>query len=807
MNVLLNDLRYGLRMLRKNKGISAVAIIALGLGIGANTAIFSVVNSVLLKPLPYPESDRIVYFEGQNPSQGISDSNISFPDFVDWSKQQNLFTGTAAYWVGNANLGREGAEPERVPYAGVTTDFFSVLKVQPVLGRSLIPADDDQPDTLKVAILSHDLWKRRFGSDPNIIGRQIFVSARPLTVIGVMGPNFDYPRNTQIWTNSSVEPAKERRENRSYSAIARLQPGVDLKQAQTQITSVNAALATSFPETNKAWDARLVVLQDLLVREVRPSLLALLAAVSFVLLIACANLANLLLARAAARQKEIAIRNAMGASRARVLRQMLTESVLLSFLGGTCGIFLSLWLTDILRSLLPKDTLQLSQAGVDYQVMAFGIGLSVLTGIIFGLAPALQVSKLDVSSSLKEGGRSGEGHRQTGARSMLLIGEVALSLVLLIGAGLLIKSFIRLQDVPPGFNPKNVLIASIAIPSAKYKENAKRPEFFRQLLTRLETMPGVEAVGGSINLPFGASGYAIGRGVIPEGRPMTVDESLSVNFYTITGNYFRALQIPLQAGRVFDDRDTNSAPKTAVINETLARKCFGSAQNAIGKRLTIWRDEDFPREVVGVVGDTKTSSLDREGGEQIYVPHAQDPSWNFMALVIRTSTNPTAFAATLRREVQSMDKDQPIYNIRTMQEVADNSISTRRVSMQLFAVFAGAALLLAALGIYGVIAYSVTQRTQEIGIRMALGAQKSDVLQLILRQGLTLTIIGVGVGIAGAFGLTHLITSLLFGVEAVDPGIFGGISLFLMVVAALACYLPARRAANVDPLKALGHAE
>jgi putative ABC transport system permease protein len=788
-------------MLLKYKGFTAVAVIALGLGVGANTAIFSLVNGVLLRPLPFPDAERIIYFEGRNPSSGITDSNISFLDFTDWSQQTDLFRHTAAFWTGNANLGADGAEPERVPRAGVTNGFFHVLGVQPVLGRAFVP-EDDKPETISVAIISHGLWKRRFGSDPAIVGKQVQMSSRPITVIGVMPPGFEFPEQTQVWVPSAVKISDEPRDNRAWSAIARLTPNVDLKQAQTQISAINAQLAKQFYETNKGWDANLSTLHERLVREVKPSLIALLGAVGFVLLIACANVANLLLARSASRQKEIAIRAAMGASRGRVLRQMLTESILLSAVGGIAGLLLSVWLTDVLMSIVPEGAPRLDQVGIDYRVLTFALGISALTGIFFGLVPALHASKLDVTSALKEGGRSGEGHRRTSARSLLLIGEVALSLMLLVGAGLLIKSFLRLQEVRPGFNAHNVLIANVALPGAKYKDQ-QFVEFFRQLKERLEAAPGVQAVGGNVNLPLNASGYGIGRGFIPEGRPLTVDESFDAMFSTITGDYFRALEIPLIAGRTFELRDNADAPKAVIINETIAKRHFGSPAEAIGKRLIIWKDEQFPREIVGVVGDTKTGSLIAESGAQMYVPHAQDSQWNFMGLVIRTAGDPATFATTLRREVQALDKDQPIYNVRTMDDVVMNALGTRRVSMQLFAVFACAALLLAALGIYGVMAYSVTQRTQEIGLRMALGAQRSDVLALVIRQGMSLTVIGVIVGLAGAWALTRVIGNLLYGVTATDPATFVAIPFLLLFVALLACYLPARRAARLDPTRAL----
>jgi len=804
MNTLIQDLRYGVRLLLKNKAFAFIAILAIALGIGANTAIFSLVNGVLLRALPFPHAERIIYFEGKNPSQGITDSNISYADFTEWSQQTDLFAGTAAFYTANANLGADNAEPERVPRAGVTSGFFNVLGVQPVLGRAFLP-EEDQSKTPSVAILGHGLWKRRFGSDPNIIGKQIQISARQVTVVGVMGTGFEFPEQTQIWMPSGLNAAEDARDNRSVLGIARLNSGVDLKQAQSRISAVNAQLAKQFTDTNKGWDAILWNLHERLVRQLKPSLLALLGAVGFVLLIACANVANLLLARSAARQREIAIRAAMGASPSRVLRQMLTESVLLSFIGGVAGLFLSVWLTGILVSMIPEGEAPLDHVGIDYRVLMFVLVVSVLTGIFFGLAPALQASKLDVSSSLKEGGRSADGHRRTSARSLLLIGEVALSLVLLVGAGLLIKSFIRLQEVRPGFNPHNILIGSVALPGAKYKAE-QRPEFFRQLLERLEAAPAVQAVGAGINLPLGASQYQIGRSFIPEGRPLAIDESINASFSTITGNYFRALQIPVVAGRIFEQRDNAETPKVVIINESAANRYFGSPAAALGKRLNIWRDEKFAREIVGVVGDTKADGLDAESGAQIYVPHAQDIEWNSMALVVRTSGDPAAFATILRREVQALDKDQPVYNLRTMDDVVTKSVGTRRIAMQLFAVFAVTALLLAALGIYGVMAYSVTQRTQEIGIRMALGAQKSDVLGLVIRQGMALAAIGVMVGLAGAFALTRVIGNLLFGVTATDPATFFAIPLLLLLVALVACYLPAHRAARLDPTKALAQA-
>ena len=800
-----NDLRYAIRRLIKSPGFTVVAVLILALGIGATTAIFTLVNGVLLRPLPYPEADRIIYFEGQNLKRGISESNVSVPDFQNWTNQSRAFAKTALFWTGDASFAAGSGEPERVPRAGVTVNFFDVLGVQPMLGRVFL-ANEDQPDVTSVAILSEGLWNRRFGSDRTIIGKTITINARPMNVVGIMPRGFEFPGNTEIWTTSGINVAEEVRDNRSYSAVGRLKPGVDLKQAQTQISAINHQLAQAYPETNKGWDAHLVLLHESLVGSVRPSLLILLGAVGLVLLISCANITNLLLSRAAARQKEVAIRTALGASRARVVRQMLTESLLLSSLGGGFGVLVSVWVTRLLITISPPDSPRLGEISLDYRVLFFAVVLSVITGILFGLTPAVQTSKLDVSGSLNQGGRAGgEAYRRTSARSVLLIGEVAVSLMLLIGAVLLVKSFVRLQEVNPGFNPQRVLIASISLPYAKYEEDQQRIEFYRALNERLKTLPGVEAVGAGVNLPLGASNYLIGRSFIPEGRPLNSDESVTANWSTITPGYFNALQIPLLTGRPFTERDNESSPKVVIVNRTAAIKHFGSESGAIGKRLKIWRDEEFSREIVGVVGDVKRASLQDEASAQIYTPHSQDGSWGFMTLTIRTAADPSAMTTMLRREVLGLDKDLPIFNVQTMEEAVAASIGSRRLSMLLFSVFAGAALLLAAIGIYGVMAYTVTQSTQEIGIRMALGAQKGDVLRQIVRQGMTLTIIGVFAGLLGALGLTKTIATLLFGVGANDPASFIGIPILVLSVAFLACYLPARRAAKLDPLTALSH--
>ena len=799
---MLNDIQYGLRQLIKNPGFTLVAVITLALGIGANTAIFSVINAVLLRPLPYPNAERIVYFEGENPTKGITDSNISVLDFQDWTNQSSAFSHTACYWTGNGALSMQGGEPERVPRAGVSKTFFDVLGVQPMLGRSFL-AEEDHPDTPTVVILGEGLWKRRFGSDRDVIGKVITVNSVPLTIVGVMPADFDYPDKTQIWIPLSVEVGKEPRDNRSYSAVGRLKPGVELTQAQSQISAINVQLGKAYPDTNKGWETHVMRLHDRLVRSVRPSLLILLGAVGCVLLIACANIANLLLVRAAARQKEVAIRTALGAGRGRIVRQMLTESTLLSTIGGVLGLILSFWFISLLIFISPPDSPRFNEANLDYRVLAFTLAISVATGIIFGLVPALHASKLDVSSSLKEGGRTGEGYRQTRGRNLLLIGEVAMSLVMLVGAGLLIKSFMRLQEVKLGFNPERVLIASLSLPGAKYKEDQQRIDFYRALVHRLAAMPGVKSAAAGVNLPLRGSNYSIGRGFVPEGRALTADDAVDASWSTITPSYFEVLQVPLVAGRIFNERDNAAAPKVAIVNRLVATKYFGSETSAIGKRISIWRDENFPREIVGVVGNTKPGGLEEQDTEQIYTPHSQDGTWSFMALVIRTAGDPAAMTNALRREVSGLDKDLPIFNVKTMDDVVTASIGSRRLSMSLFSVFAGVALLLAAIGTYGVMAYAVSQRTRELGIRMAVGAARRDVFGLVLRQGVGLVSIGIGLGLLGAIAASRALNSVLYGVGSLDLGAFAVAIILLALVALLACFVPARRATLVDPIQAL----
>ena len=800
MATLIKDIRYGIRSLLKRPGFTAVALITLALGIGANSAIFSVVNAVLLRPLPFPQSEQIALLEGINPPAGITQSNMSVPDFADWQKQNQVFEQLAGFVTGGALLA-SGDETERVRGTAVTTDFFPLFRTNAAKGRTLV-ADDSQKGREPVAVLGYGLWQRRFGADRNVIGTKVTISGKSTTIVGVMPPGFDYPAQSEVWVPFPLDPAAERRDNRFVSVIARLKPGVTPAQAQAQMDTINLRLAQSYHETNNGWTVKVTNLRERLVGAMRLSLLVLLGAVAFVLLIACANVANLLLARATVQAKEMALRAALGASRWRIIRQLLTESTLLSIAGGGIGLLLSVWLTKLLISVSPPNTPRFDEIKPDARVLMFTIALTLLTGLIFGLAPALQASRIDLNQRLKEGGRSGSaGASHNRMRSLMMVSEIALSFMLLVGAGLLIKSFMRLRDVSPGFNAENLLSLRVSGVSGKYAVGEPRAQFFRQGVEHLKTLPGVQSAGAVLSLPLGGDTFNVGRGYIREGRPATPEEAGGGIYLVATPDYFRTMQIPLIAGRTFTDQDTDQSTKVLIVNETMAKQLW-PGESPIGRRLTIWRDENFPREIVGVVGDIK-ASLDTEAGPQMYVPYAQDANWSSMSFVIRTNADPMTLAAAARNEFRSLDKGIPVFNVKTMNDVLAISVAPRRTPMLLLSAFAGVALLLAMIGIYGVTAYYVTQRTQEIGIRMALGAQMSDVLKLVLKGGMALALIGVGVGLAGAFALTRLMSNLLFGVNPTDGVTFAAVSLCLLATALIACYLPARRATKVDPLVAL----
>lgn len=799
MESLIKDLRYAIRGSLKRPGFLVIAVATLALGIGATTAMFTVVNSVLLRPLPFAEPEQIVQLTGVCPRLGITESSMSVPDIADWQQQSQSFEQIAGFFSGGVFLSLND-ETERVRASSVAPEFFPLFRTNPIAGRTFQPTDS-QTGAEPVAVIGYGIWQRRFGGSMSVLNSKMMISNEPTTIVGIMPAGFDYPAESEIWAPLEINPAAERRDNRYVNVISRLKPGVSLAQAQVEMNTINERLAQAYAETNKDWGVRLTELRDSMVGDLRTSLLILLGAVAFVLLIACTNVANLLLARAATRQKEIAVRTALGASRLRVVRQLLTESVLLSIVSGLIGLALSLWLIKLLIAISPPNTARFDEIGIDWRVFAFTLGVTVLAGLLFGLFPALQTSRPNLNEMLKDSGRRTEGSGQNRIGSLLIVSEIALSFILLAGAGLLIKSFLHLRKIDPGFNADNVLAMRISLPPGKYKQGAPRAQIYKQLIDQVKSTPGVQSASAVLSLPLGGDTFNVGRSVVPEGRPMTPEEASNARHLPITPDYFQTLQIPLKAGRTFTEHDTLDTPKVVIINETMARQLW-PGQSAIGRRFQIWRDEKFPREVVGVVGDTK-SSLDEEAGSQMYVPYAQDAGWGSMSLVVRTNGEPTAMAGAVREAIRAVDKGVPNYNLKTMNDVVSTSAAPRRVPMLLLSAFAGVAMLLAMLGVYGVTSYYVTQRTHEIGVRMALGAQLGDVLKLVLQRAMLMAIAGIGIGVLGAFAVTRYMTTLLFGVKPIDIWTFVGVALLLSIVVLIACVVPARRAAKIDPLEAL----
>ncbi|HEY6247300.1 MAG TPA: ABC transporter permease [Pyrinomonadaceae bacterium] len=800
MHTLLQDIRYALRSLSKRPGFVAVAVVTLAFGIGANTAIFSVVDAVLLSPLSFPEPERIVVVDGTNFNLGIPEGgSTSVPDFFDWRNQSSSFERLAAFVAGGSVLVTND-EPERVRGTSVTEDFFPLFRTAPLKGR-FFQADEFKGGNDYVAIVSYALWQRRFGGSESVIGSKVQSSNFSATIVGVMPRGFDYPTQTEIWFPLPIDPAKEKRFNRFLRVVGRLKPGVDIEQAQSEMTVISERLAQNYVETNHGWNVKLTKLHERLVGNLRASLLILLAAVTLVLLIACANVANLQLARATYRQREIAVRTAVGASRVRIVRQLLTESVLLSIVSGAVGLALSIWLTRLLVSISPPNSPRFEEIRMDFRVFGFAFAVAFVTGVVFGLVPAIQTSKVNLNETLKERGRSGSHARRNRIGSALMISEIALSFMLLVGAGLLIKSFVRLREVNPGFNPSNLLTTRVSLPAGKYQQGEPRLQVYRQVLERISALPGVASAGAVTQLPLRGDTFDLGRGYLREGDPQTSEAAGSANFLSVTPTYFDAMQIPLKAGRRFTERDTNDAPKVMIVNETMARKLW-PGESPVGRKIWVWYDEKFFREIVGVVADTR-QSLDSEAESQMYVPFAQDAGWGTLSLVVRTKGEPTELAGAIRNEIRTVDKGILIYNVKTLDDVVAVAAAPRRTPMLLLSSFAGVAMLLAMLGIYGVTAYYVTQRTHEIGVRIALGARMTDVLMLVLSRGIILAVIGIAIGIAGAFGLTRYLATLLFGVRPVDLVTFLSVAAILIIVALLACVIPARKAAKVDPLVAL----
>jgi putative ABC transport system permease protein len=795
METLLKDINYSVRSLLKRPGFTAVAVVTLALGIGVNTAIFSVINAVLLRPLAYREPARLVTFR----------SNQSAPDLADIEKQSHAFSSFGGE-VKQALDYTAGSEPVQFQIGEVTGGFFETLGLKPERGR-VITHEDDKAGGPYVVVLSHALWLHQFSGDPEIVGKTIPLSGNVYTIIGVMPASFASPRdNTEAWTPVHVSNpvAANFRGVHFLRTYGRLEAGEGLEQARAEMQVIDKNLAAQYPADNKNRSTVLIPLHERIVGQSRQSLLVLFAAVSLVLLIACANFANLLLARAAEREREFVIRTALGAGRWRLIRQLLTESVLVSLAGGAIAVLLAIWGTSLLVALQPDNLPRLTEIGVDARVLAFTFGVSLLTGLIFGLLPAWAASRSGVSESLKEGGRSATagGARQR-LRSTFVVLELAIALVLLIGAGLLIKTIWILRSVEPGFNPDHLLTMTVELPEARYKDVDKQTRFRSQTLENINSLPGLQAAMVS-ELPL--SGNALDHDFLIDGRPpLAPGDEPSLQTRSVMGDYFHVMQIPLRAGRNFASQDfAEKAPLVGIANEATVRQYFAN-EDPLGKRIRWARDPEVHWiTIVGVVADVKHFGLDLPDQPTLYSPYTQISPWKrWMTFVARSQPEPTSLVQAVKQQIWKVDSQLPVSNVKTMSDVAALSFAARRFNMLLLAIFAGLALLLAAVGIYGVMSYSVTQRTQEIGIRMALGARATDVLKLIIRNGLTLTLMGVVIGLAGAFALTRLLTTLLFGVKPTDTATFMAVSVVLIFVALLACYLPARRATKVDPLVAL----
>ncbi len=809
IEAFLQDVRYGARLLARNKAFTAVSVLTLALGIGANTAIFSVVNELLLRPLPFPGAERIVMLWEVSP-EGRHQNNTSPANFRGWREQSTAFESLAAFTDQRVNL-TGGGEPEEVPIQLATPELFQVLGVEPILGRGMRP-EDALADAPNVAVLSHGLWQRRFGGDPGILGKPITLNGQPCTVVGVLPEGFRWHlrhrsssgRPAEIWLAITLPTEEPQARGRFLSMVGRLKPGVSYAEAEAEARAIQARFEQEAPTYNKDWSAEILPLREQFVGNVRPALLILLGAVGCVLLIACANVANLLLSRAAAREKEIVLRTALGARRVRVVRQLLTESLLLAILGCAFGLVFAWGGLRALVAISPPDLVDVQGVGLDLPVFALTLIVSLVTGMVFGLAPALEATRLNLNDALKEGGKgaAGQGVRSRRMRGALVVGEVALALVLLAGAGLLVKSFLRLQEVDTGFKPDNVLTMVVPLAGAKYQEDPQVIGFFREATERIEALPGVRDAGIINYLPF-YGGQGTGTDFFVEGRPAPPPgEAPGTEVRLADAGYFRAMGIPLLRGRSFTHLEDTEAKHVVLVNESMARQHF-PGEDPIGKRITVnMAFEPVPTEIVGIVGDVKHESLLEEGYPTVYMP-LPEVVFPYMTLVIRTTGDPAEMAPAARRVLRAIDPNQPVSAVRTMNEVMADTVGRARFNTLLLGLFAGLATLLAAVGIFGVMSYSVTLRTREIGLRLALGAQPREVLGLILRQGLLLTAIGIGIGLAGALALTRIMSGLLFEVGSTDPATFAAIVLLLALVSLIACYLPARRATRVDPLIAL----
>jgi len=813
---LLDELRYSTRTLLKHPGFVLTIVLILALGIGANSTIFSVVNAVLIRPLPYESPERIVMIWETNPTKGVKRSIVSPANFIDWKSQNQVFDDLAAFrfWYYTVT---GGGDPQRYSGARVSASFFPLLGFKPELGRTFT-ADEEQVGRDHVVVLTHSLWQRRFGGDPNIIGQSLTVDGEPFTVIGVLPASFRFIRvlnnDLDLWMPISFSPQQLTREDHSITVYGRLKQGVPLAQAQADMNSVTRRLEQEYPKTNTGWGAQVNNLHEQAIEPIRPTLLILIAVVAFVLLIACANVANLLLTRAATRQKDMAIRLTLGSGRLRLIRQLIVESLLLALLGGAAGLVLAYWGVSVLNAIVPENKVpRLEGFSLDLRVLGFTLLVSLVVGLLTGLIAGLRVSRLNLNETLKEGGRaSSEAPGGRRLRNLFVILEVALTVPLLIGAGLMLRSSLLLQNIDRGINLKNVLTMQISLPKAKYSTAQQTAAFYQQTLQRIQTEPGVGSVSAVNFLPLSSLGDA--TGITIEGRKAPPEEEIEVAYCVIDQNYFRVFGIPLLRGRYFTEQDNDESHGVVIINQTMARR-YWPDEDPIGRRIqpkfppakVPWRPESSNTwlTVTGVVGDVKEDGLNGSNAPtepEIYVPYLQNPS-SLMNLLVRSTSDPLRLAPNVRNQVLSVDVDQPVYNIKTMENVFSQSFAEPQVITSLLATFAAVALVLAAIGVYGVISYSVAQRTHEIGVRMAMGAQRQHVLKLILYQGLKLVVIGVVIGLAAAFAVTRVISNLLFGVTATDPVTFAVVSLLLIVVAVFASYVPARRALKVSPMIAL----
>ncbi len=827
MEVLIQDLRLAIRLSLKSPAFTAITLLALALGVGANTVIFSAFNAVMLRPLPYNDPDRVVTVWDSFPKQGIKKIGVAYANFEDLKQRARVFDPLALYTAGSTtgfNLTGLGG-PERVQATRATGDFFRALGVAPLHGRALTQ-EDEEPGRNRVVVLGYDLWQRDYGGDARVIGQDVKLNDEDYKVVGVMPPGFSFPSGaempagqqfasaTELWTPLTVPntpAARNDRLVRAYRAVARLKPGVTVEQAQAETREIVKQLVAEHADDNDGLEASVTTMRENQVGDLRPAMLALLGAVGFVLLIACANIANLLLSRAAARRKEFAIRAALGASRRRIFRQLLTESLLLASVGGLLGLLLSFVALRLLVAFVPANIPRLNEVGVDLRVLAFTVGVSLLTGLLFGLAPALHASRLNLYESVKEGARGSAGPGRQRLRDLLVVSEVVLVFVLLIAAGLMLRSFRRLSDVAPGFDPSRVLTARVTLPLASYP-TPKKLIFFRQLVEGMARQPGVESAALVRDLPL--SGTDPRYGVTVQGRPGNLqDDGYTVRDRIISADYFKVMGIPLKRGRYFDDHDDEHAPAVAVINESAARKIFPD-EDPLGQVLVSGGNYAPDKcRIVGIVGDVKFGGLDSQADPEVYVHYAQlpesfmQPGIGSVALVVRGRGSPATLAGALRQQVASLDKGLPVSSVTTMDDVLSGSLAPRRFNLLLLSVFACVALVLAAVGIYGVLSYWVTQRTRDIGIRMALGARAPDIYRLVIFQALAVVLVGLGLGTLGALGLARLLSGtlpdLLFGVRAGDPATFASVALLIAAVSLAACYVPARRAVKVDPTIAL----